>query len=50
MKLLRKAIRALFWRRRLCPHCINLECVSNFSPCYQCRRGDRYQEERECRF
>lgn len=48
MKLIRKAIRVLFWRGRLCPRCIHLECVSNFSPCYQCRRGDRYQEERKC--
>lgn len=47
-KLLKNAIMDAFWRRQLCPHCINLECVSNFSPCYQCRRGDRYQEDRKC--
>lgn len=41
-------IAVLFWRERLCPHCANLQSVSNFSPCYRCRRGSEYREDRKC--
>lgn len=46
MKLLKKIIWALTWRRKLCPFCENLKCISNFSPCYQCRQGSEYEEAR----
>lgn len=44
MNPLKRILWALTWRRRLCKYCTNLESVSNFSPCYSCRRGSEYKE------
>ena len=32
-----------FWRKELCPNCENKLCVSNFSPCYNCHEGDKFE-------
>lgn len=47
MNLIKRILWALTWRRRLCKYCANLESVSNFSPCYSCRRGSEYIEYEE---
>ena len=47
MNLLKRILWALTWRRRLCKYCANLESVSNFSPCYSCRRGSEYEGKEE---
>ncbi len=36
----------LTWRKELCHTCENLQCVSNFGPCYSCRVGSQYTEAR----
>lgn len=46
MEKLKEIIWALTWRKKLCKNCENLQSVSNFSPCYSCRKGSEYTERR----
>ena len=47
ISVIRSAIWRLTWRKKLCLSCSNLEIVSNYSPCYQCKRGCNYEELNE---
>lgn len=38
----------LFWRKKLCHKCRNIYCVSNYSPCYTCKKGSNYQNIATC--
>ena len=40
---IRNMLFSLTWRKKLCPSCANLLCVSNFSPCYTCTKGCNYE-------
>ena len=33
------------WRNRMCPHCRFRTCVSNFSPCYGCKKGSNEEPD-----
>lgn len=37
----------LFWRRWVCPYCINRLCIGNHGPCYTCKRGDNFELDKE---
>lgn len=42
--LIRKIIKYYRLKREFpCEGCANLKCVSNFSPCYQCRNRDKWE-------
>lgn len=32
----------IFWRKFKCKYCDNADCVSDFSPCYTCIRGTKF--------
>ncbi len=43
LKWLRQLIWLLTWRRKLCRSCVGIECVSNYGPCYGCKKGSNYE-------
>lgn len=42
MKVIKRLIFRLTWRREMCPSCLYLKSVSNWSPCYECMCGDQW--------
>jgi len=41
---IKKMIQDRKWKNRYCPSCSNLALLSNYSPCYGCKKGNRYEK------
>lgn len=44
-RTIKRLIFRLTWRRKMCPSCLYLTCVSNWSPCYKCVLGGQWERK-----
>lgn len=42
--MIKKLLYKICWRRKVCPNCVNLELVGNYSPCYSCECGSNFEK------